>query len=72
MSGTKIGGQKASATNRARYGEDWYAQIGRKGGKVGGLKGFAKNPELAKIAGQKGGQISKRGPAKKPYMRVEH
>lgn len=70
MSGTKTGGQKASATNRARYGENWYARIGSMGGKVGGMKGFARNPELAKIAGRKGGQISKRGPAKK-HIKVD-
>lgn len=64
MPGTKVGGQKARETNLKRQGADWYARIGRLGGKVGGLKGFAKNPELAKEAGRKGGKISKRGKAK--------
>lgn len=65
MAGTKAGGQKAKATNLARYGSDYYAEIGRKGGANGHTGGFASNPELAKIAGAKGGKISKRGPAKK-------
>jgi len=64
MSGTKAGGQKAKATNLARYGADYYAEIGRKGGQNGHTGGFASNPELARIAGAKGGKISKRGPAK--------
>lgn len=64
MAGTKAGGLKAAATNKELYGEAFYARIGQKGGKVGGMKGFAVNPELAKIAGAKGGKISKRGKAK--------
>lgn len=66
MPGNRIGGLKASATNKARYGKDWYAKIGRKGGQNGHTGGFAANPELAKEAGRKGGTISKRGPAKNP------
>ena len=65
MSGNKIWGAKAAATNKARYGNDWYAKIGQIGGRKGHTGGFAANPELAKIAGSKGGKISKRGPAKK-------
>ena len=66
MSGTKEGGLKAKATNMARYGKDYYREMGRKGGKVcGTMKGFAFNPGLAKIAGRKGGLISRRGKAKK-------
>jgi len=64
MSGTKTGGQKAALTNKAKHGEDFYAKIGRKGGKNGHTGGFAANPELAKEAGRKGGKISKRGKAK--------
>ena len=63
MSGTKQGGQKAAATNKAKYGIEFYANIGRKGGRNGHTGGFAANPELAKIAGAKGGKKSKRGPA---------
>lgn len=64
MAGTKTGGQKAATTNRAKYGSDFYREIGRKGGRNGHLGGFAANPELARIAGAKGGRISKRGKAK--------
>lgn len=64
MAGTKEGGKNAAATNKERYGSDYYAKIGSIGGKVGGFKGFATNPELAKKAGAKGGKKSKRGPAK--------
>lgn len=55
MAGNKSGGLKAAKTNTERYGSDWYAKIGAKGGKVGGLKGFALNKELASEAGRKGG-----------------
>ena len=65
MAGTKEGGRKAAATNKAKYGGSFYAEIGRKGGKNGTTGGFAANPALAKIAGAKGGRISRRGKAKK-------
>lgn len=65
MSGTKAGGAKAARTNKERYGDDFYKVQGRKGGKVCGIKkGFALNPELARLAGYKGGKVSKRGKAK--------
>ncbi len=60
MAGTKAGGQKAAATNKAKHGSDFYAKIGAKGGKLGKTGGFAANPELARIAGAKGGRISRR------------
>ena len=65
MAGTKAGGRKAAATNKTKYGADFYAEIGRKGGKNGHTGGFAANPALAKIAGARGGRISRRGKAKK-------
>lgn len=65
MAGTKEGGRKAAATNKAKYGKEFYARIGQIGGKNGRTGGFAANPALARIAGAKGGRISKRGPAKK-------
>lgn len=65
MAGTKEGGRKAAATNKAKYGLNFYADIGRKGGRNGHTGGFAANPELAREAGAKGGRISKRGKAKK-------
>lgn len=60
MAGTKAGGQAAAATNKQKYGSDFYAKIGAKGGKLGRTGGFAANRELARIAGAKGGRISRR------------
>lgn len=65
MPGTKLGGLKAAATNKKRHGEDFYKKIGAKGGHNGHTGGFAANPTLARLAGSKGGRLSKRGPAKK-------
>lgn len=65
MAGNKEGGLKAAQTNKERFGKDWYARIGSIGGKNGHTGGFAANPELARIAGSKGGKISRRGKAKK-------
>lgn len=64
MAGTKAGGIKAAATNKAKYGEDFYRELGRKGGRNGHTGGFAANPQLARVAGSIGGKISKRGKAK--------
>lgn len=61
MAGTKIGGIKAATTNKQLYGKDFYKRIGKKGGQNGHTGGFAANRELAKIAGRKGGLISRRG-----------
>ena len=65
MAGTKAGGMKAAATNKSRHGKDFYAKIGAKGGKLGHTGGFAANRELARIAGAKGGRISRRRKADK-------
>ncbi|MBI5906746.1 hypothetical protein HY857_01690 [Candidatus Saccharibacteria bacterium] len=61
MAGTKKGGAKAAATNRTKYGADFYARIGSMGGKLGRTGGFYANRELARQAGAKGGRISRRG-----------
>jgi len=61
MAGTEAGGRKAAATILAKN-PNFYREIGRKGGSVGGKTGFALNPELARICGAKGGRISKRRP----------
>lgn len=61
MAGTKKGGAKAAATNRTKYGADFYARIGAMGGKLGRTGGFYANRELARQAGAKGGRISRRG-----------
>ncbi len=60
MAGTKAGGKAAAATNKAKYGPDFYAKIGARGGKLGRTGGFFANRELARLAGQKGGRISRR------------
>lgn len=60
MAGTKAGGIKAAATNKAKHGADFYARIGRIGGQRGHTGGFAANPQLARIAGAKGGRVSRR------------
>lgn len=65
MAGTKAGGLKAAVKNKEKHGSDFYSRIGKKGGQNGRTGGFAANRELAKIAGQKGGKISKRGIARK-------
>ena len=65
MPGTSQGAKRAAQTNKERYGEDYYQRIGklsnasweRNGRKP---KGFAANPELAKLVGKKGGTISRR------------
>ncbi len=60
MAGTKAGGRAAAETNKKRYGGDFYAKIGAVGGKKGRTGGFYANRELARIAGAKGGRISRR------------
>lgn len=60
MAGTKVGGRAAASTNKSKYGADFYARIGAIGGKKGHTGGFAANRELARIAGAKGGRISRR------------
>lgn len=59
MAGTKEGGRKAALKNLQRD-PNFYAKIGAKGGQNGNTGGFAANPELARIAGAKGGRISRR------------
>lgn len=68
MAGTKIGGMKARDKNLARD-PDFYKKAGRKGGLNGNTGGFASDLigedgltglERAKIAGRKGGTISRR------------
>lgn len=60
MSGTKSGGKAAAQTNKTKYGADFYARIGAQGGKNGRTGGFFANRELARLAGSKGGRISRR------------
>lgn len=65
MAGNREGGLKAKQKLLAND-KDFYKRIGRLGGmtETSEPKGFACNPERARIAGAKGGRISKRGKAK--------
>lgn len=74
MSGNTTGGRKAAETNKRKYGEGFYAKIGSYGGKKSTTGGFASDVvgedgltgrERAKIAGAKGGTISRRGKSEK-------
>jgi uncharacterized protein len=60
MAGTQTGGKAAAATNKTKYGKDFYARIGAMGGKNGHTGGFYANRELAREAGRAGGRISRR------------
>lgn len=62
-------GKKSAATNKKRYGKDYYATIGAAGGRAGNNGGFASTsigPDgldgrtRARIAGAKGGSASRR------------
>lgn len=66
MAGTKAGGLKAVATNKRKWGDDWYSRIGRIGGQNGHTGGFASmDKEKVRLCGQKGGRKSRRGTAKR-------
>lgn len=67
MPGTKEGSLKARETIRKTYGEDFFANIGSRGGKASSNGGFYANRELAKTAGGKGGQRSSRDNKLKVY-----
>ncbi len=63
MAGTKAGGMAAAATNKKKYGSDFYSRIGAKGGKLGKTGGFAageEGRERARKYGAVGGRISRR------------
>jgi len=60
MAGTVAGGKKAAATNKARYGKDFYKKLGKVGGSKGTTGGFYADRDLASWAGRKGGTISRR------------
>jgi len=70
MAGTSAGGKRAAETNKKLHGDDFYKNIGRKGGQNGTTGGFASDKvgedgltgrQRASLAGAKGGKISKRG-----------
>lgn len=63
MPGTVEGGRKASITNKAKYGEGFYQEIGRRGGAASGTGGFGQGEEGRKRAsmyGRLGGLKSRR------------
>jgi hypothetical protein len=71
MAGTKAGGQAAAATNKAKYGDDFYAKIGAVGGRLGTTGGFAAGEagrRRARVYGHFGGKKSRRGPGKDKVM----
>ena len=62
MAGTREGGEKAAATNKAKHGSDFYVMLGRKGGsaKHKTPRVFKAHTELARNAGAIGGKRSSR------------
>ena len=72
MAGTKAGGLKTAKINKELHGGDFYKRIGRRGGKASGKGGFAANPALARLAGAKGGSISRRGGNKKTHETIKN
>lgn len=60
MPGTRIGGLKASKTNKKLYGENFYQLIGAAGGRKSEGGGFTNNPELARRAGSIGRKAPRR------------
>lgn len=71
MPGNQAGGKAAAQTNIKRYGEDFYKEIGAKGGQKKVKKGFAVSGK-AKEAGRKGGLVSRRGPSKNKEVKKKH
>lgn len=67
MSGTKAGGLKAKQKILQTHGEDFFKNIGSKGGKACVPKGFATNRELAREAGRKGGSVGGKAKVKKGF-----
>lgn len=61
MAGTKAGGLKAAAKNKASD-PNFYKRIGAIGGKNGNTGGFAHPDSDPRSAGAKGGRISRRRP----------
>lgn len=62
MSGTPEGSKRAAATNKMRYGNEFYRLIGKAGGIKSRGGGFASlTREQLQEMGRKGGTKSKRG-----------
>jgi hypothetical protein len=71
VSGNRTGGKLAAATNKAKYGEGYYAVIGSAGGKASNTGGYAKaipcvcvtiagDHFVRNCAGRRGGLTSRR------------
>lgn len=67
MAGNSEGGKKSADKIKEKYGEDFFRNMGRKGGKACVRKGFATNIELAREAGKKGGKKGGRTKGKKGF-----
>lgn len=76
MAGTILGGKRAAETNKKKYGKEFYARIGAKGGKNGHTGGFQQDipcscdsiaePHLKRqCAGKLGGTVSRGGGRRK-------
>lgn len=63
MAGNKLGGAKTRDTNKRKWGENFYREIGKRGGRAKVPKGFAVTG-LASSAGKIGGMKSRRTSAK--------
>ena len=61
MAGTRAGGLKAAATNKKKYGKDFYRINGAIGGRISYTGGFYGDSERARELGRIGGAISRRG-----------
>lgn len=62
MAGTRLGGKRTAATNKAKYGDDYYVRLGSAGGSTRHreTRPFYLDRDLAKRAGTNGGKVSRR------------
>jgi general stress protein YciG len=60
MAGTVEGGNRAAASNKQRYGADFYKQIGRAGGVKSRGGGFAFDHDRAVYWGSVGGKAPRK------------
>lgn len=72
MAGTKLGGKHAAETNKAKYGQDFYKQIGSVGGKRGTGHAFGHGKVDPRVIGAIGGRKSRRGGAKSAPIRISY
>lgn len=63
MGGTRLGGVAAAATNKEKYGEDFFQKLGALGGARSRGGGFGQGQigrERARLVGSLGGRIGRR------------